>query len=74
MKRAFAAIVLIAISWAVAGCNRGGDPIDIGVGSASESSGTGGEGSGPTGTGGGLPAENPAADAPPADDTSGNPQ
>jgi hypothetical protein len=74
MKSAFAAVVLVSMSFGVAGCSRGGDPIDYGVGSASESSGTGGEGSGPTGTGGGLPADNPAADAPPADDTSGNPR
>lgn len=74
MKCAFAALVLFSVPLALAGCNRGGDPIDYGVGTASESSGTGGEGSGPTGTGGGLPADNPAADAPPADDTSGNPR
>jgi len=74
MKRAFAAVILVFVPLALAGCSRGGDPIDYGVGTASESSGTGGEGSGPTGTGGGLPADNPAADAPPANDTSWNPR
>jgi hypothetical protein len=46
------------------GCNRGGEPLDIGVGDAGISGGTGGEGSGPTGTQGGEPALNPAADSP----------
>ena len=46
------------------GCNRGGEPLDMGVGDAGVSGGTGGEGSGPTGTQGGEPALNPAADSP----------
>jgi hypothetical protein len=63
MKRVLLALSLFATGF-FTGCNRGGDPIDIGVGDAGVSSGTGGEGSGPTGTQGSLPADNPAADAP----------
>jgi hypothetical protein len=64
MKRVLFVLSLIATGL-LAGCSRGGDPVDFGVGDAGVSSGTGGEGSGPTGTQGGLPADNPAADAPP---------
>jgi hypothetical protein len=63
MKNAVLAFGLSSLL-ALAGCNRGGDPVDIGVGDAGISGGTGGEGSGPTGTQGNEPADNPAADAP----------
>lgn len=69
MKFAFFAMTLGAVVL-LAGCGRK-DPIDIGVGDAGISSGTGGEGAGPTGTQGDLPAENPGADAPNADNGTG---
>ena len=62
MKRVGLAMALAMLA-AFGACNRGGDPIDMGVGDAGVSSGTGGEGSGPTGTQGSVPADNPAADA-----------
>ncbi len=46
------------------GCNRGGEPLDMGVGDSEVSGGSGGEGAGPTGTQGDTPAFDPAADSP----------
>ena len=64
-------VVAACLALSVAGCNRGGEPLDIGVGDAEISGGTGGEGSGPTGTQGGEPALNPAADSPDSNGTGG---